>query len=156
MGAFAQSQWQDGLGIKVKLTPIEPDAYSDWRASRANANFGVYTGSWGSDFADASNWFNQISPPLPITIRITGRTRSSTDLVNAAVINTNTDERVQQYADAETILVSDAPIIPYMRGKAFRAVKPWVKDSICCRFSRSCICAPSRSPSTRRTCDAHG
>ena len=125
---FAQSQWQEGLGIKVKLVPIEPDGYSDWRASRANANFGVYTGSWGSDFADPSNWFNQNFTTAADHYQSHWSNAEFDKLCDEAVTNTNTDERDQQYSDAEVILVSDASIIPYMRGKAFRAVKPWVKD----------------------------
>jgi oligopeptide transport system substrate-binding protein len=125
---FAQSQWQDGLGIKVKLTPIEPDGYSDWRASRATANFGAYTGSWGSDFADPSNWFNQNFTTAADHYQSHWSNAEFDKLCDEAVINTNAEERDQQYSDAEVILVSDASIIPYMHGKAFRAVKPWVKD----------------------------
>jgi len=125
---FAQSQWQDGLGIKVKLTPIEPDGYSDWRASRATANFGAYTGSWGSDFADPSNWFNQNFTTAADHYQSHWSNADFDKLCDEAVINTNTEQRDQQYSDAEVILVSDASVIPYMRGKAFRAVKPWVKD----------------------------
>lgn len=125
---YVQSQWQDGIGIKVKLTPIEPDAYSDWRASRANANFGAYTGSWGSDFADASNWFNQNFTTAADHYQNHWSNAEFDTLVDTAITNTNPEERNQQYSDAEVILVSDAAIIPYMRGQAFRAVKPWVKD----------------------------
>jgi oligopeptide transport system substrate-binding protein len=128
VGQFAQSQWQDGLGIKVKLTPIEPDAYSDWRASRANANFGAYTGSWGSDFADASNWFNQNFTTAADHYQSHWSNADFDKLCDEAVTNTDTEQRDQQYSDAEVILISDASVIPYMRGKAFRAVKPWVKD----------------------------
>ena len=42
--------------------------------------------------------------------------------------DTNTEERNQLYGQAEAILVNEAPIIPLLRGKAVRAVKPWVKD----------------------------
>lgn len=128
VGQFAQSQWQDGLGIKVKLTPIEPDAYSDWRASRETTKFGAYTGSWGSDFADASNWFNQNFTSAADHYRSHWSNPDFDKLADAAVINTNAEERNQQYSDAEVILISDASVIPYMRGQAFRAVKPWVKD----------------------------
>jgi ABC-type oligopeptide transport system substrate-binding subunit len=38
------------------------------------------------------------------------------------------EERDQEYRDAEVILVSDAAIIPMYRAKAFRTVKPYVKD----------------------------
>lgn len=125
---FAQSQWQDGLGIKVKLTPVEPDAYSDWRASRATAKFGAYTGSWGSDFADPSNWFNQNFTTAADHYQNHWSNAEFDRLVDTAIVNTNIEERNQQYSDAEVILVSEAPIIPYMRAQAFRAVKPWVKD----------------------------
>lgn len=125
---FVQSQWQDGLGIKVKLTPIEPDGYSDWRASRATANFGAYTGSWGSDFADPSNWFNQNFTTAADHYQSHWSNTEFDTLCDEAVTNTDIDARDQQYSDAEVILVSDASIIPYARGKAFRAVKPWVKD----------------------------
>jgi oligopeptide transport system substrate-binding protein len=128
VGQYVQSQWQDGLGISVKLTPIEPDAYSDWRASRANANFGAYTGSWGSDFADASNWFNQNFTTEADHYQSHWSNAEFDRLCQEAVTNTDIEERNQQYSDAEVILVSEASIIPYMRGKAFRAVKPWVKD----------------------------
>ncbi|MGH2551325.1 MAG: peptide ABC transporter substrate-binding protein [Thermomicrobiales bacterium] len=125
---FMQSQWQDGLGIKVTLVPIEPDTYSDWRASRATAKFGVYTGNWGSDFGDASNWFNQNFTTEADHYESHWSNADFDALCAEAVINTDIDARNQQYSDAEVILVDQASIIPHMRGKAFRAVKPWVKD----------------------------
>lgn len=125
---FMQSQWQDGLGIKVTLVPIEPDTYSDWRASRATAKFGVYTGNWGSDFGDASNWFNQNFTTEADHYQNHWSNAEFDQLCAEAVINTDIDARNEQYGAAEVILVSDASIIPYMRGKAFRAVKPWVQD----------------------------
>lgn len=125
---YLQSAWQDALGIKVSLVPIEADTYSDWRASRATAKFGVYTGNWGSDFSDASNWFNQNFTTSADHYESHWSNAEFDALCEAAVTNTNIEERNQQYAQAEVILVSDASIIPYMRGKAFRTVKPWVKD----------------------------
>jgi ABC-type oligopeptide transport system substrate-binding subunit len=43
-------------------------------------------------------------------------------------VNTNADEREQQYQQAEVIIEKDAPIIPLYRTKAFRAIKPYVKN----------------------------
>ena len=91
---YLQSAWQDNLGIKIKLTPIEDSAYSDWRAARETQPFNIYTGSWGSDFADASNWFNQnfthCRRPLPQPLV---KSRNSISSVATAVTNTNTEER---------------------------------------------------------------
>jgi oligopeptide transport system substrate-binding protein len=125
---YLQSAWQDGLGIHITLTPIEDSTYIDWRASRATEKFNVYTGVWGSDFADPSNWFNQNFTTEADHYQSHWSNAEFDDLCAKAVTNTNIEERNQQYSQAETILVEEASIIPYMRGRAFRAVKPYVKD----------------------------
>ena len=125
---YLQQAWQDNLGITIKLVPIEDDAYSDWRAARANTKFNIYTGVWGSDFADASNWFNQNFTTAADHYQSHWSNADFDQLCDTAVTNTNIDERNTQYGQAEVILVSDASIVPYMRGQAFRALKPWVKD----------------------------
>jgi len=125
---YLQSTWQEGLGITVTMNPIEDSTYSDWRASRETEKFGVYTGSWGSDFADASNWFNQNFTTEADHYRSHWSNAEFDSLVGEAVTNTNVEERNQQYSDAEVILVEEASIIPFLRGIALRLVKPWVKD----------------------------
>jgi len=110
------------------LNPIEDSAYSDWRAARATTPFGIYTGSWGSDFADASNWFNQNFTHSADHYRNHWNYPDFDALVGKAVTNTNAAERTQQYSDAEVMLVQQAPIVPFLHGIAFRFTKPWVKD----------------------------
>ncbi|HEX3302038.1 MAG TPA: peptide ABC transporter substrate-binding protein [Thermomicrobiales bacterium] len=128
LAEFLQSSWQEALGIAIKLTPIEDNAYSDWRAARAETKFNLYTGVWGSDFADASNWFNQNFTTSADHYQAHWSNAEFDQLVETAITNTNTEERNEQYSQAEVILVRESPVIPVMRGKAFRAVKPWVKD----------------------------
>jgi oligopeptide transport system substrate-binding protein len=128
LSEYLQSAWQENLGIKIKLTPIDDGSYSDWRAARATTKFNIYTGVWGSDFADASNWFNQNFTTAADHYQAHWSNAEFDQLCETAVTNTNTEERNQQYSQAEVILVREAPIIPVMRGKAFRAVQPWVKD----------------------------
>jgi ABC-type oligopeptide transport system substrate-binding subunit len=125
---YLASAWQEALGIKVKLSPIEDAAYSDWRASRETEPYTTYTGTWASDFTDASNWFNQNFTSTADHYRNHWKNDEFDSLCATAATNTNTEERIQQYKDAETILVSDAAIIPMYRAKAFRTVKPYVKD----------------------------
>ncbi|HEU0163449.1 MAG TPA: peptide ABC transporter substrate-binding protein, partial [Thermomicrobiales bacterium] len=121
---YLQSAWQTGLGITVKLSPIENAAYSDWRASRETQSFSTYTGTWGSDYADASNWLNQNFTSSSDHYRDHWKDDDFDALCAKAVINKNTEERDQQYAAAEKILVDQAAIIPMYRGKNFRALKP--------------------------------
>lgn len=125
---YLQSAWQDGLGITVTLSPIEDAAYSDWRASRETEPYNTYTGMWGSDFPDPSNWFNQNFTSTADHYRNHWLNDEFDSLCAAAAVNTNADERIQQYEDAEVILVAEASIIPLYRAKAFRTLKPYVKD----------------------------
>jgi ABC-type oligopeptide transport system substrate-binding subunit len=125
---YLQSAWQENLGIKITMSPIEDSTYIDWRASRETQPFGVYTGSWGSDFADASNWFNQNFTSSADHYRNHWKNDEFDQICAKAIGNTNTEERDAEYAQAEVILVDQASIIPLLRGKAVRAVKPYVKN----------------------------
>lgn len=125
---YLQNRWQEALGITVTLAPIESNTYIDWRASRETQPYGCYTGSWGSDFADPSNWHNQNFTSQADHYRNHWVNEEFDALVDEAAQNTDEAEREQQYMQAEAILVEEAPIIPVYRTKAFRAVKPWVKD----------------------------
>jgi oligopeptide transport system substrate-binding protein len=128
MVQYLQATWQKALGITVTLAPITDAAYSDWRAARATEPFNVYTATWGSDFADASNWFNQNFTHAADHYRNHWNNPDFDALVGKAINNTNLQERNQQYSDAETIIIRESPVIPVVRGKAFRVIKPWVKD----------------------------
>ncbi|HEY7032665.1 MAG TPA: peptide ABC transporter substrate-binding protein [Thermomicrobiales bacterium] len=126
---YLQSTWQQNLGITINLAPLaDSNAYSDWRASRETQPFNIYTATWGSDFADASNWMNQNFTHAADHYRNHWNYPEFDQLVGQALTNLNTEERNQQYAQSEKILLEQAPIIPVVHGKSFRAVKPWVKD----------------------------
>ncbi len=125
---YLQATWQDVLGITVTLAPIEAATYTDWRAARENENYDVYTGSWGSDFGDPSNWHNQNFTSQANHYRTFWVNEEYDSLAAAALTNLNADERNAQYADAERILVEEASILPLYRTTAYRAIKPYVKD----------------------------
>ena len=125
---YLQATWQQNLGITVTLAPLEDSAYSDWRASRETQAYGVYTGTWGSDFADPSNWFNQNFTSQSDHYRNHWVNEEFDSLCAAAAPNTDTAARDAAYSQAEAIIVDQAPIIPMYRGKATRALKPAVKD----------------------------
>jgi oligopeptide transport system substrate-binding protein len=125
---YLQATWQEVLGITVSLAPIEESTYTDWRAARETEGFDVYTGSWGSDFADPSNWHNQNFTSQANHYRTHWLNEEYDALAAAALPNPNIEERNAQYQDAERILVEEAPIIPLYRTLAARAVKSYVKD----------------------------
>lgn len=125
---YLQNRWQEALGITVTLAPIESNTYIDWRASRETQPYMAYTGSWGSDFGDPSNWHNQNFTSQADHYRNHWVNEEFDALCAEAARNTDAAAREEQYKQAEAILVEEAPIIPVYRTKAFRAVKPWVKD----------------------------
>lgn len=125
---YLQNRWQEALGITVTLAPIESNTYIDWRASRETQPYMAYTGSWGSDFGDPSNWHNQNFTSQADHYRNHWVNEEFDALCAEAAQNTDAASREEQYMQAEAILVEEAPIIPVYRTKAFRAVKPWVKD----------------------------
>jgi len=125
---YLQATWQEVLGITVTLAPIEEATYPDWRAARETQSYGVYTGSWGSDFVDPSNWHNQNFTSQADHYVNHWLNAEYDELAAAAVSNIDEAERNAQYQEAERILVEEAPIIPLYRTTAVRAVKPYVKD----------------------------
>jgi oligopeptide transport system substrate-binding protein len=125
---YLQGRWQEALGITVALEPIEANTYIDWRASRETQPFTTYTGTWGSDFGDPSNWHNQNFTSQADHYRNHWQNEEFDSLCAEAASNTDMEAREEQYRQAEAIIVEEAPIIPMYRTKAFRAVKPWVKD----------------------------
>ncbi|MCC6673888.1 MAG: peptide ABC transporter substrate-binding protein [Thermomicrobiales bacterium] len=125
---YLQAQWQEQLGIAITLTPIEDNTYIDWRAARDTQPFNLYSGTWGSDFADASNWFNQNWHSSADHYRDHWNNTEFDAIIEAAATNTNFDERNAQWAEAEALFIQEAPVIPFMRAQALRMVKPWVKD----------------------------
>jgi ABC-type oligopeptide transport system substrate-binding subunit len=125
---YLQAQWQEQLGIVITLTPIEDTTYIDWRAARDTQPFNLYSGTWGSDFADASNWFNQNWHSSSDHYRDHWGNAEFDALITAAATNINLEERNAQWAEAEALFIQESPVIPFMRAQAFRMVKPWVKD----------------------------
>lgn len=125
---YVQSAWTENLGIKVTLEPIEQNTYSDWRASRETSPFNTYIGNWGSDFDDPSNWHNQNFTTSSDHYRNHWEYPEFNELVDQASVNTNEEERAQQYMEAEAMLVEQAPIIPLHHAYGFYVVKPYLKN----------------------------
>lgn len=125
---YLQARWQEVLGITIKMNPVEPAAWSDYKQSRIEQPYHLTFGTWGSDFSDASNWHNQNFVSTSDHYQTKWVNEEYDALCAAAVINTDPDERAQQYQEAEALLIEGAPLIPMYRGKVFVAKQDWVKS----------------------------
>lgn len=125
---YIEQRLPEVLGFKVKLNPVEGAAYSDYNVSRAEQPFNTKYGTWGSDFADPSNWHNQNFISASDHYYTSWVNEEYDAICAKASSEPDAATRDQLYRDAEVILVHDAIYIPVYRGVAFTAVKPYVKN----------------------------
>ncbi len=125
---YFEQRWSEVLGVKVKLNPIDAAAFSDYVNSRTEQPFHTKYGSWGSDFADPSNWHNQNFASWSDHYHLTWKNEEYDALVKEAGSETDPERRAELYRQAEVILVNDAAYIPVYRTVASVALKPWLVD----------------------------
>jgi ABC-type oligopeptide transport system substrate-binding subunit len=125
---YIQQRIPEVLGFKVKLNPVDGATYSDYNASRKDQPFNTKYGTWGSDFADPSNWHNQNFVSQSDHYYTSWVNEEYDKICAEAVSEPDAQKRAELYRQAEEILVHDAIYIPVYRGIAFVAVQPWVKN----------------------------
>jgi oligopeptide transport system substrate-binding protein len=125
---YLQQQWKQNLGIDVQLQPLEPRAYVEWRSARKTQPYNAHLGIWGSDFADPSNWHNQLFASNADFYKTHWKNDEYDKLVEAALIETDEKKRMQMYSDAEVILVREAANVGVYHGQNFYVTKPNVHN----------------------------
>lgn len=125
---YLEQRWAEVLGIKVKLNPVDGAVYSEYNQSRADQPFHTKYGTWGSDFADPSNWHNQNFVSSSDHYYVSWVNEEYDALCAQAVSEPDPEVRADLYRQAEVLLVQDAAYIPVYRGVATVAVKPWLVD----------------------------
>lgn len=108
-----QQMWKDTLGINVELSNQEWKVY---KVSRKDGKESVYRSSWVQDYPDANNFLNEV-------FGIGGAYADVVDwnegeaydrfnsLMNQALIEADSQKRIDLYAQAEEILVSEEAIV---------------------------------------------
>jgi oligopeptide transport system substrate-binding protein len=121
---FLQGQMKDNLGINITLDPLESKALT---GAVNSGNFQWAWFGWGADYPDPDDW-------LPSTFQ-TGAGNNHTqysnkefdalcDKANHELDNT---KRLQEWDQAQTLLMQDAPIVTMFYRERFWLVKPYVK-----------------------------
>lgn len=125
---YLQQQWKENLGIDVQLQPLEPRAYVEWRSARADQLYNAHLGIWGSDFADPSNWHNQLFASNADFYKTHWKNDEYDQLIADALVETDEEKRLQMYSDAEVILVREAANVAVYHGQNFYVIKPHVSN----------------------------
>jgi oligopeptide transport system substrate-binding protein len=124
---YLQAVWKQNLGLEVTLDPMEEKAFQDWFDSRKDQPFNLMIYQWGSDWGDPANWHNQLFDSRADFYHSHWKDDEFDRLVRAAAVMPDATARIAQYRQAETILVSDAALIPLYNLVRIYVVKPFIR-----------------------------
>ncbi|MBV9582009.1 MAG: peptide ABC transporter substrate-binding protein [Chloroflexi bacterium] len=123
---FLQAQWTVNLGIDVELNPLDADAYQ--QAIDAG-NYDLAFGGWTADYPDPQDWFGLVFGCNGAFNTFAYCDTSVDELVARADMSANSAQRLQLYAQAQTQLLQDVPVLPlFVRGR-LALVKPWIQST---------------------------
>jgi oligopeptide transport system substrate-binding protein len=118
--AFLQEQWRENLGIEAAVQRRDRACYATGPEDEPPQ---MFLSGWHGDYSDPDN-FLRVGFPWDSS----GWHNAAYErLVEDARRVTDQAERMGLYAQADTILVQEAPIMPLVYGRWHLLVKPWVR-----------------------------
>jgi oligopeptide transport system substrate-binding protein len=124
---FAQGQFEENLGVNVKLEPLEPRAFA---ATIMQGQFMIVPIGWGADYPDPDSWLPQ-NFGTEGGSNFAGYSNAEFDaLVQQAVAEPDPEKRLALWSQAQQLLVDDAAAIFVSYRERVRLVKPYVKNLI--------------------------
>ncbi len=117
---YLEGQWLANLGVDVTFERIDPEVYWEWRAS---ARPQVFPSAWVADYADPDDFLRA----APFRRETRWRSKVYDRLVEEARRAMDQRERMELYAQADRILVEEAPILLLFYEGEDLLVKPWVR-----------------------------
>jgi oligopeptide transport system substrate-binding protein len=118
------AMFEETLGIKMTVEQVE---WADMLQDMNERRFQVYSAGWIADFPDPQNFidvqFHSASPHND-----TGYANAEVDrLLEQARVEQDQAQRMALYAEAERLILSDAPWVTLTHGYAYYLVKPYVR-----------------------------
>ncbi len=125
-GEWLKEQWETNLGITVNLKTEETATYF---ADRNAGKYQVTSGGWGADYPDPQNWM----PLFKTGGALNSGNFSNADfdkLIDAADTELDNTKRLDDYDQAQKILIDQAPFAPLYHGRRNALIKPYVKGIV--------------------------
>jgi oligopeptide transport system substrate-binding protein len=121
-----QQMWKDALGVNVQLTNQEWAVYLQQRREGLD---NIYRGSWVQDYPDANNFTADVfGPDGGYADVVDWADQAYDDLWKQAAVETDPEQRMAMYADAEKILIEDQAVVaPLYWYRTPQLVRPHVK-----------------------------
>ncbi len=131
MYEFLQAEWKKNLGIDVQIRAYDAASYSMRRQMRRmGMKFNAADGNWGSDYADPSNWHNQLFVSKSDYYGSHYKDEMFDSISAKAYATTNKDERVKLYEQAEQIFVQSGSHLTLYHSREFYLIKPDTKGIV--------------------------
>jgi oligopeptide transport system substrate-binding protein len=121
---FIQQQIKTNLNIDVVIEPMERKAFSQ------AVNSEQYTWAWygwGADYPDPEDWLPQLFGTGAGNNHTNYSNPDFDQLCTQAAATLDNTQRLALYAQAQAMVVDDAPILFMFYRERFVLVKPWVK-----------------------------
>lgn len=121
-----QSQWQQGLGVEVRLELVEPHVY---RQRVKEGDFMISYGQWVADFADPVAFLDLFRLPRSSGLNTTNwQSTVYKELLEQADAESCPIKRKNLLATAEKLLIEEMPIAPLYHYAFDYAKKEYVSD----------------------------
>ncbi len=121
---FLQAQMKDNLGINITLEPMESKAFN---LLVNNKQFTWAWYGWGADYPDPDNWLPQLFGTGAGNNKQNYSNPQFDSLSKQALAELDNTKRLQEWAQAQKIVVDDAAMAWMLYRERFVVVKPWVK-----------------------------
>ncbi|WP_129670365.1 peptide ABC transporter substrate-binding protein [Candidatus Chloroploca sp. Khr17] len=125
----ARFEWMAGqlktnLGIDAVLDPIDPTAFSAATKDNPPQMFSL---GWCADYPDPQNWISLFQTNGLLSTRVGYSNPEFDALVTQADVEQDPVKRAELYAQAQEILVTDAPVAFTRNDGGYELVKPYVQ-----------------------------
>ena len=126
IGKFVQSQVEQ-IGLQCKMEVMPP---ATMRSMRSNGSLSFFRASWVADYPDAENYLSlfttsNFSPDGPNYSHYSNKQFDR--LYDKAMACTDDDERAAYYAEMDSLMMTDAPVVVLFYDEVLRFVNKRVK-----------------------------
>lgn len=121
---FLQGQIKENLGIDITLDPQESKSFQQYVNEEKHmwAWFG-----WGADYPDPDNWLPELFGTGAGNNHTLYSNSAFDELAIKAKSELDNSKRLEMWAEAQEMVMADAPIVTMFYRERFLLMKPWVK-----------------------------
>ncbi len=120
---YLQATWKKNLGIEVRLANA---AVSAWLDRRHNADFNIIRAGWYGDYLDPSTFLDLFSSDNDME-QSGWKNEHYDQLILAARSEMDPAKRMEDFQQAEAILVAEAPVLPLYYYTTIILIRPEVR-----------------------------